>query len=128
MAHQSDESGTIQIYVRPFPDVASSLPRLIGPGQQPLWGPDGRELFYRVPGGSVMAVDVEVGDAFERGTPRPLFRDTYYADNAQNWELAPDGRFLMITSGRSGDDQSDQDIILVQNWFEELTRLVPTGQ
>ena len=78
--------------------MTSDLPRLIGPGHEPLWGPDGRELFYRVPGGGVMVVDVETGDTFERGAPRQLFPDTYHFGGSQNWDLAPDGRFLMITT------------------------------
>ena len=86
----------------------------------PLWGPDGRELFYRDWSRSVVVVDVELGDTFERGTPRPLFTDTYHCSCAQNWALAPDGRFLMIT------DSSDSlELVVIQNWVEELTRLVP---
>ena len=43
----------------------------------------------------------------------------------QNYDLSPDGdRFVMIRSG--GDATEPSQIVLVQNWFEELTRLVPT--
>ena len=44
------------------------------------------------------------------------------------YDIAPDGRFLIIRSGQSeaaGDTASD--MIVVQNWFEELKRLVPTN-
>ena len=74
-----------------------------------------------MPGDGFMVVDVETGDTFERGTPRQLFPDTYFDAGGRNWILAPDGRFLMITRGSS----TSAEIIVVQNWFEELTRLVP---
>ncbi len=120
MAYRSDESGQVQIYVRPFPDVTSGSQRLIAPGEDPLWSPNGQELFYRTPEG-VMAVSVETEGAFERDTPRQLFADTYFLSGSRNWDIAPDGRFLMITVGGA----SSPEIIVVQNWFEELTRLVP---
>ena len=124
MAYLSQESGGGQIYVRPFPDVTSGSRRLIGPGEQPLWGQDGSELFYRIPGEGVMVVDVDTADTFERGTPRQMFPDKYHSSlGGGNYDLAPDGRFLMITQG--GTPTASPEIVVVQNWFEELTRLVP---
>jgi len=46
----------------------------------------------------------------------------------RSYDIAPDGRFLII-----GSDQADSgsgtpsNMIVVQNWFEELKRLVPTN-
>ena len=53
LAYHSDESGVQQVYVRPFPDARSGGQRLIsdGFGSDPLWRPDGRELFYMSPDG-----------------------------------------------------------------------------
>ena len=98
MAYTSDESGQVQIYVRPFPDVTSGSRRLIGPGTIPVWGPEGRDLFY-LSSEALMVVDVETGETFERGTPRQLFPYTYYFSGSRNWVLGPDGRYLMITRG-----------------------------
>ncbi len=123
LAYLSNSSGLNEIYVRPFPDVTTGSQRLIGPGEDPLWGPDGDELFYRIRGTGYMVVDVDTGDAFERGTPRQLFPDKYYFSGGRNYDLAPDGRFLMITQG--GAPPASPELVVVQNWFEELTRLVP---
>ena len=45
------------------------------------------------------------------------------------YDIAPDGRFMIIGSGQ-GDvsgGQATQQIVLVQNWFEELKARVPTN-
>ena len=131
IAYKSNESGEEQIYVRPFPDVSSGGQRLISdePGAtDPLWGHDGRELFYLTPD-TAMAVPVETGDTFQRGTPRQLFSMAPYYQGANlNWDLSADGqRFLMVKRDVvTGEDAPSSEIIVVQNWFEELTRLVPT--
>jgi hypothetical protein len=40
--------------------------------------------------------------------------------------VAPDGRFLMLKPVvAAGDDPLPPQVVLVQNWFEELKRLVP---
>ena len=45
----------------------------------------------------------------------------------RSYDVAPDGqRFLMIKEGTGTDDDSPApQIIVVQNWLEELRRLVP---
>ncbi len=49
-------------------------------------------------------------------------------DGAHPYDLSPDGNRLMIKTGYVATSDADErpQIILVQNWFEELTRLVPT--
>ena len=117
--------------MRPFPDVSSGGQRLISdaPGAtDPLWGHDGRELFYLTPD-TAMTVPVEAEDTFQRGTPRRLFSMAPYYQGANfNWDLSADGqRFLMVKRDvATGEDASSSEIIVVQNWIEELKRLVPT--
>ncbi len=46
----------------------------------------------------------------------------------RSYDVSPNGeRFLMIKAGGAGDDTPPAELILVQNWFEELKRLVPTN-
>ena len=43
------------------------------------------------------------------------------------YDIAPDGRFLIIGSGQADSDSgAPSNMIVVQNWTEELKRLVPT--
>ena len=123
MAHVSDVSGERQIYVRPFPLVDSGGQRLLsdGPGEDPMWGPDGRELFYLAPD-AAMVVPVETGATFQRGTPEPLFSmDSYVEGGNIDWDMSPDGqRFVIVKRA-----EVTSPIIVVQNWLEELKERVP---
>ena len=128
IAYRSNESGVDEIYVRPFPDLSSGGQRLIsdGPGDDPIWGPDGQELFYLTPD-AVMVVPVEAGDTFQRGTPRQLFSmDAYYEGLDINWDISPDGQRFLMVKREAANETASGEINVVQNWFEELKRLVPT--
>ena len=78
MAYTSDESGTNEIYVRPFPEVDSGALWQVSTngGNSPLWSPDRHELFYR-DGDAVMAVLVKTDPAFSHESPKTLFRGMY---------------------------------------------------
>ena len=64
------------------------------------------------------------------GIPRVLFTGNYWgaANSEPTYDLAPDGqRFLMLKSTEATEQSSDQTLlVVVENWFEELKRLVPT--
>jgi serine/threonine-protein kinase len=129
VAYQADESGRYEIYVRPFPDMASAR-RLISTtgGTRPVWARSGRELFYLAADGALMAVPVETSPTLTVGAPVKLFTGPYFAVlNGRTYDVAPDGeRFLMIKEIGSAADAAPQ-IIVVENWFEELKARVPTN-
>ena len=133
LAYQSDASGQHEIYVRPFPNVEDGQWSISsGGGTRPLWSPDGRELFYLTPDARLMAVGVETEPGFAPGNAKEVFAGGYYAPDASSpgrtYDISPDGkRFLMIKEGGPGDETEPTQLILIQNWFEELNRLVPTG-
>jgi Tol biopolymer transport system component len=64
-----------QIFVRRFPATDEKHQVSTGGGVQPLWGPDGREIFFLAPTGemSLMSAEVTLGDVFESRPPRRLF-------------------------------------------------------
>ena len=133
MAYQSDESGQFEVYVRPFPDVNEGRWQVSsGGGEWPLWSPDGRELFY-AGSGSMMVVPIETEPTFTQGTVDLLFDlDPYVKPSGlanRRIDISPEGdRFLMLkTGGGSDEDAETTSIIIVQNWFEELKKLVPTN-
>ena len=122
LAYVSNETGESQVYVRPFPNVDDGrwLVSADG-GTEPVWGRSGRELFYRDGNGDMIAVEVRPGDAFTTGVQRVLFSTTEYRSNVfhQMYDVTPDGqRFVMIRM--TGDPQDDFELIVVENFFEEL--------
>ncbi len=99
-------------------------------GVQPLWGPRARELFYVAPDGALMGVSGEArGASWSAGATTRLLEGRYFtgAGNViRHYDVTADGqRFLMIKEDPANDAASAQ-IIVIQNWFEELKRLVPT--
>jgi Tol biopolymer transport system component len=128
LAYQSNASGRFEIYVKPFPDVDAGQWQIsTDGGLQPLWSRKGDELFYLAPGGSVMAVQVDNGANWKASNPAKLFDDRYYhgagAGVGRTYEVSTDGkRFLMVK--QTGTTAEGTALIVVQNWFAELTRLV----
>lgn len=97
-------------------------------GTRAVWSADGTELFYLVAPGRMMAVPVELGDTFRYGTAVELFSGPYIAANVlRTYDVSRDGqRFLMIKSAAGADEAPEAQIVIVQNWLEELKRLVAT--
>jgi len=74
LAYQANDSGRAEIWVRPFADVNGGRWQVsAGGGFQPLWSPDGREIFYRDFTGGMMRVTIERGPGWAAGTPTKLF-------------------------------------------------------
>ena len=122
-----------EIYVRPFPDVDKGKWQVsTNGGSCPRWSPDGKELFYLGNDNAVMAVAVQKSPTFSLGTPKKLFQSTYVGLGPSSgipWDIAPDGRFLMMrnpgTGGQSDAAAALRKINIVLNWTEELKQRVP---
>jgi hypothetical protein len=128
MAYQSDESGRMEIYLRPFvPPGAAGTPSGASSGERQVsttggiyatWRPDGKELYYLNPAGAMMAAPITAsGATLEPGTPVVLFptRIVGGGEDAQlgrQYDVAPDGRFLIDTVLES----NATPITLVMNW------------
>jgi hypothetical protein len=78
----------------------------------------------------MMAVDVTLEPTFAAGRPHQLFEGAYALSiPIRGYEVAPDGRrFLMIQEKEEAPEAPITQIILVQNWFEELKQKVPMGK
>lgn len=121
MAYLSTEADQFDIFVRPFPNVDDGRFPIARNAGTPVWGPDGRELFYqRLEDGAIMVVPIDTEPTFSAGNPTVLFDGPYARGGALFMFDTTDGqRFLMIK------EPSATDITLVQNFDEELRRLFP---
>ena len=129
IAYQSDESGTLQVWVRPFPNVEQGQWQVSSDGgSRPLWERNSRELFYVSSDQQLMAVPVEAGATFSHGKAQALFdvRDNLPPGALfMAFDISLDGkRFLMLK--REGPAEGTS-FVAVENWFEELKRRVPTN-
>jgi Tol biopolymer transport system component/predicted Ser/Thr protein kinase len=121
VASTSNESGLSEIYVIPFPPSPEGGKWLVsrGGGVQPRWRRDGKELFYISPDSKMMAVEVSTQGVFQSGEPRALFQtdiiETGIRNGPMSWDIAPDGRFLIIT-----ENSIDPSLTVVLNWREGL--------
>ncbi len=122
IVYESDESGHYEVYVRPFPSAKSKKQVSTIGGRYAVWNPNGKELFYRH-GDKMMVVDVETEGELRLGEPKLLFEKSLANPE---YDVAPDGqRFVMIEQDQS--QPAPTELILVQNWGEELKRLAPTN-
>ena len=128
LAYACDESGRHEIYVQSLPDLKKKWQISNGGGSDPVWSPDGRELFYRVEN-KMMSVPIDSDPTFTFGNPSVLFDRHYYEESmsGRNYDIAPDGkRFLMMKESNSIEDQRTRtELVVVENWFEELKRIAP---
>jgi serine/threonine-protein kinase len=124
VAYESDESGRYEVYVRPFPGPGARWQISTEGGLDARWSRSGRELFYRQ-ADKMMAVDVETKPTFRPSRPRTLFEGRNYGmtPNGYSYDVAPDGRFLMIRPDHAESGPAHVKVVL--NWFEEVKRRVP---
>ena len=136
VAYHSDMSGEDEVYVTPFPGPGPRIPISSGHGgtwsMEPAWSRDGRELFYVTDAGAekvaLMVVAVEASRGFSDVRPRTVFEMDNYNDTAtlRDYDVTPDGRRFLMVQYVDRHRQAVTSIHLVQNWFAELERLVPT--
>ena len=120
LAFESSENGRNSVHVRPFPALDADYLISTGEGVGPVWSANGRELFYRH-GADMMVVQVRP-DGANFGSPAPtvLFTGNFIRDQYgdQDYDMAPDGRFLMMRPTASG--ASGLRIQVILNWIDDV--------
>jgi hypothetical protein len=108
-----------QVFVQSFPEPrVKQQVSTSGVSAPPRWSRDGRELFYVAPDSTVMTISVKTaGAALQAGAPRPLFKAPLSLGvPRREYDVAPDGRFLInVPAFRPADLQSIP-ITVVLNW------------
>jgi Tol biopolymer transport system component len=128
-AYQSDDSGKDEIYVRPFEDPQRRRWKVsIDGGTTPLWSRQSDEIFFRNPTGDMMAAAYVTEPEFDIKHTVMLFAGAgYFAGGARAYDVAADGRFLMVKKGTQPEESTDR-IVVVVNWSEALKKLLPEAR
>jgi len=125
LAYASDESGRLEVYVRPFPGSGSRWPISTDGGTLPMWARNGRELYYRN-GNRMMAVTVTSDATFSATKPKALFETRAYlgaySGSMVSYDVTPAGEFLMIEPDEA--DVPPSQINVVLNWMQEVRQRV----
>ncbi len=134
IAYASNESGQTEVYVQPYPGPGARQQVSVDGGTAPAWSRDGKELFYtttRSVGGQaaptkMMAVAVKLEPTFDAGSPHLLFQGDFGATAAiRGYDVTPDGRRFLMVQQKDRPHTKVTEMILVQNWVEELQQKVP---
>ena len=131
VAYVSQEEGRPEVFVQQVstglePGLRRKASR--NGGWEPKWASDGRELFYRsLEGSSVLGVQVDP-DTIVIGPEQLVLSDMGFPTpddwgEARVYDVAPDGRFLALLADVRPERAA---LVVVQNWTQELQRLVPT--
>jgi len=116
IAYASDESGTMEVYVRPFPAGSGKWQLSQGGGDGPRWRRDGRELFYVVAGKRFVAVPINMMKGeLQPGAPSTLFD---IPKSKGEYAVAADGQRFLITV--NVDDALQSSTTVVLNWAAGL--------
>jgi len=91
LTFQSDDSGQMEVFVRPFPDVDGGRWQIwTEGGADPTWGSDGSELFY-LAGRRMMAAPIRTDPSFDHGRAEVLFEgDYFFGRDGRNYDVAPE--------------------------------------
>jgi len=124
MAYASNETGSMEIYVSPFPSGNGKWQVSSAGGQEPRWRQDGKELFYLSAEGKMMAVAVTAGANFEAGSPVALFqthrRQPISSQDVFSYDVRGDGqRFLIATKV---DEANAAPLSVLLNWASEMKK------
>jgi len=127
LAYASDKSGTSDVYVRPLDREGEEIRVSLAGGSEPMWGPDGRELFYREPvtnGVMLTSATLSLEPTLAVTARKQLFDVTQMATTAphSNYDVSPDGRtFAMVRQNPS------TRIMVIQN-LPALVRQMERGE
>jgi eukaryotic-like serine/threonine-protein kinase len=124
LAYSSDETGRSEVYVQDFPGRTRKVQISTGGGDQPLWGHNGKELFYFSRDQNLMVVYIEQRGGLKADAPRVLFHAPIQSSGIlgprANYGIAPDGKRILLNDVQDAGGQSTATVVV--NWSSEVRR------
>ncbi|HXA65025.1 MAG TPA: protein kinase [Bryobacteraceae bacterium] len=131
IAYRSDESGTTEIYVRPFWLPGGKWQISTSGGLYAMWSNANHELFYETLDNRIAVVNYTVhGDSFVPGRPRLWSQKQIFNPGLTNLDLARDGKRFAVfpRSEAMGEGTGSVRVTFLLNIFDELRRRAPAGK
>ena len=119
IAYQSDETKRAEVYVEQFPRTQGATRRYqisTEGGGLPRWREDGKELYYMMGNGRMMAVTVSAGAGFAVSPPRTLFQTRALPRTWNLYDVTGDGKRFLVNIPLEWATSSP--ITVVANWTE----------
>jgi hypothetical protein len=132
IAYQSDESGRMEVYVRPV-EGAGKWQVSQGGGGFPRWSGDGHRLFFRDAEGVMSVPITSVGASIEVGPARRAVKGNFRGGVAgillgslrmPDYDVTRDGSHFVLYSPDAKTAGRAEHVTVVLNWFTELRRLL----
>jgi eukaryotic-like serine/threonine-protein kinase len=135
IAYVSNESGTGEVYVQPYPGPGGKVRISTSGGFEPVWTPSGREILYRsgtADRQQFFSVSIRSLSPFRADAPRLLFEAEPGAYDStvptRAWDVRADGQRFVLLRPVAAKDQPVVTMHVVLNWGAELERLAPADR
>jgi hypothetical protein len=120
------------LYIEPFPGPGRPQP-IAQSARNAVWSPDDPTvLFYRrTTDWAMMSVTVETTPVLSIGSPSEvidLSPGHRWGQASRAWDVAKDGRFLMLKRVDANLTEESQQLRLIQNWTVELEDTLPADR
>jgi dipeptidyl aminopeptidase/acylaminoacyl peptidase len=126
VAYTSSESGTYEVYVQPFPPTGDRWVVSSGGGEEPVWAPDGKKLYYRNRD-IWMEVKIITHPVFTVKERKELFSGPYNNVPGYSYDITPDGQSLVLLKPVTPENTTTR-IKVIKNWFQQVKRLAPVDK
>jgi hypothetical protein len=114
LAYMSEESGSPEVYVEPFPSTGARWQISPRGGAEPHWRGDGKELFFLGADGTLMTLPMSAPN-WQRGRPSALFRVSVPdLTGCGDFAVSQDGESFVVNQFIS--DPMVPPIDVVMNW------------
>lgn len=118
LAYTANATSRNEVFVRPFPGPGVPVQVSQEGGTEPVWSRDGRRLHYRGDQ-RMIAATIVTEPALAVSERKTVFSDSFDSDMPmphRNYDVTPDGRFVMIAaSGGHG-----VETVIGIGWLNEL--------
>ena len=121
LRYASEETGTAEVYVRPFPPTSEKVRVSPAGGYQPDWRRDGGELYHVTPDRTLTSVTVRAADGrLEFGKPAPLFRAPIAAPSwgRNHYQPSADGQRFLINVLQPNELKDSPELVVVLDWAQ----------